>query len=217
MKLKNTLGLVIASFSRVVVEAPVIQLERRFNGNYEDRVEVGGREITRVRITHESVNGMLAMKHAVYHNGIYMGDPADEPNYIVRKLANNGISGIQGHPDSPHRTLTSEARRLARDMIQQRQRMLPSGISVVDRLVSGGLRRSEFMEIRSAETPIERSRVRGFVLSDLPGDRGVVVPIKDPQLELLARSQLAVRRLAKRYEYTASGMIPDTFHKHYYA
>lgn len=211
MKLKNTLGLVIASFSRIAVEYPVIELSRRFNGDYYVCVAVGGRQIVRFREPQVSRNAMPSFGREIYVS-------LEQDFTDVRKMLSNLPNvGTVGHPDSAHRTLTSEARRLARDMIQQRQRMLPSGISVVDRLVSGGLRRSEFMEIRSAETPIERSRVRGFVLSDLPGDRGVVVPIKDPQLELLARSQLAARRLAKRYEYTANGMIPDTLHKHYYA
>lgn len=217
MKLKNTLGLSISSLLRIAVAAPVIQLDRRFDGSYCDRVEVGGREITRIRVTPKDINGMLAMKHAVYHNGVYMGDPADEPNYIVRKLLNNSFNTVPDPADSPHVNLTGKCRQLAFDQMQRHQKYIPFGFPPVNHFLSGGLSRSEFMEIRCAETPIERSRLRGFVLSGLPGDRGMAVPIKDPQLELHARAHLAVRRLAKRYEYTANGMIPDTFHKHYYA
>lgn len=135
MKLKNTLGLVIA----FIVgprrgNNPVIDCRSYIGHN---TIEVAGSVIK--RIPRESARGLGAIQyvgHALYHDHIYMGDPEifpGEQDRVIRKMLNNIQPMIpNGSRGSSHNSLTSMCR------------------------IAGGLRRGE-LPIISASTSQGRS------------------------------------------------------------
>ena len=212
MKLKNKLGLVIARSINVPmakVEPPVI---RYGYWMFTNVVKVAGHVITTLRSGPTSGSGMvLRNKHALYRNGVYMGDIGDDEGahleYLYQKLQGNGLSGMS----SCHDTLTSQCR--ARGFYRETGKRLYGSVGSVghqanDTLMTGnpllnktlrdGFRRGE-LPVIAAPTTAGRSQLRVSIASYMD--------------ELRLRK--AMFTLASKYEYTAEGMFP-TSRKYYY-
>ena len=211
MKLKNFLGLVIASLTGFCKDgSPVIHFRNSFG---RSTIAVGGRVVTSIK--NESIGGMLASKHfghAIYHNDRYMGDAdlglgtEQELTYRnIQKLINN-FTPMVPPLKSCHDTLTTFCR--PRGFYQE------TGLRRYgdNERMTNGVRRGEFYAITNQT---DQGRPRLYRMSELPGDRVPATILNYKDYELRTRINKALMELAKKFEFTGEGMFPRDFKRYY--